>query len=146
MEIRLPNQLEMKQIQRLTSQAIYEGTMGETKPNLEKAKEIVASLLKKGCSYFVAVEDQQVLGWILTGISRDSFTEQSAGFISELFVKEEFRGKGMAKELMLYAKHSLKEEGLTEIRLNVYEGNPAIRLYEKLGFQVRSVSMALKLE
>ena len=53
-----------------------------------------------------------------------------------IIVKEEMRGKGIGKamleELMRYAKEKFKIEIL---HLEVYEGNPAQRLYERSGFK-----------
>ncbi len=53
-----------------------------------------------------------------------------------IIVKESMRGKGIGaallKELMQYAKEKFKIEIL---HLEVYEGNPAQRLYERLGFK-----------
>jgi GNAT superfamily N-acetyltransferase len=40
------------------------------------------------------------MGWILIGKSKDQFTDKINGFIYELFVIEEFRGKGISKMLM----------------------------------------------
>jgi len=54
-----------------------------------------------------------------------------------IIVDEKFRGKGIGtkllQDLMQLAKERFKIELL---HLEVYEGNPAIRLYERLGFQV----------
>ena len=53
-----------------------------------------------------------------------------------IIVKTEMRGKGIGKELiehlMKYAKEKFKIEIL---HLEVYEGNPAQRLYERAGFK-----------
>jgi len=53
-----------------------------------------------------------------------------------IIVDESFRGKGIGsrllQELMTLGKERFKIELL---HLEVYEGNPAIRLYQRLGFQ-----------
>lgn len=53
-----------------------------------------------------------------------------------IIVDEKYRGKGVGtkllQELILLAKERFK---LELIHLEVYEGNPAIRLYERLGFK-----------
>jgi putative acetyltransferase len=52
-----------------------------------------------------------------------------------IIVDEQYRGKGVGTELMnalmLMAKNSFQIELL---HLEVYEGNPARRLYERMGF------------
>ncbi|WP_018665524.1 GNAT family N-acetyltransferase [Heyndrickxia acidiproducens] len=146
MEIREPNQVEFEQIMQLSPQAIYDGTLGETRPAHGKIKQLIKKLLENGCYYIIAVADEQLLGWILVGSSKDQFSDQLTGFIYELFVKEEYRSRGIAKQLMLSAINRLKTEGYSEIRLSAYANNPAIKLYENLGFKVRTVSMCLTLK
>jgi len=52
-----------------------------------------------------------------------------------IIVDEKYRGKGIGRklleELLLMAKEKFK---LEMIHLEVYEGNPAIRLYQRMGF------------
>lgn len=85
------------------------------------------------------------MGWILIGANKDQFTDQLNGFIYELFVKEKFRGRGISKGLMNVAIEHLRQEGYSEVRLSAYVGNNAIKLYEKLGFSIRTVNMKLQL-
>ncbi|MGJ9460711.1 hypothetical protein [Oceanobacillus sp. CF4.6] len=47
-------------------------------------------LFKKGNFYLIAKEGEELLGWILLGTTKDQFTDQTQGFIYELFVLEEF--------------------------------------------------------
>ncbi|WP_153723037.1 GNAT family N-acetyltransferase [Sporosarcina cascadiensis] len=146
MEIRKPDEMEQEQIISLSPQAIADGTLGEVKPTNEKVRQLTEPLLKKGCYYLAAYENNELLGWILAGPSKDQFTDQPIGFIYELFVREEFRGKGISKRLMSVAIDRLKETGYPEIRLSAFEGNPAIRLYEKMGFHARNVTMSLQIK
>ncbi len=67
------------------------------------------------------------------------------GFIYELFVIEEYRGNGISKLLMIAGIDHLKQDGYSEIRLSAFAGNQAIKLYEKLGFNIRTVTMSLRL-
>jgi ribosomal protein S18 acetylase RimI-like enzyme len=129
----------------LSPQAVFDGTLGEIKPTDKKIKQLVEPLLKKGGYYLIATENNQLMGWILIGSSRDEFTDKTSGYIYELFVIEEFRGKGISKQLMRAGIDQLKNKGYSEVRLNAYAGNHAIKLYEKLGFKIRKVSMSLPL-
>jgi ribosomal protein S18 acetylase RimI-like enzyme len=83
------------------------------------------------------------MGWILIGTSKDQFTEKKYGFIYELFVLEDFRGNGISKRLMETGIEHLKQEEFSEVRLSVYAGNQAIKLYEKLGFKNRTITMSM---
>ena len=59
------------------------------------------------------------------------------GLIVAMFVREECRGRGVARELMRVAiDHGLEREGLRLLQLEVTQGNGAAeRLYQSLGFQ-----------
>lgn len=83
------------------------------------------------------------MGWILIGTSKDQFTEKIYGFIYELFVLEEFRRNRISKRLMETGIEHLKQDGYSELRLSVYAGNQAIKLYEKLGFKNRTITMSM---
>jgi ribosomal protein S18 acetylase RimI-like enzyme len=143
MEIRKPNESEYKKILSLTPQALFDGTLGEAKPSDEKVKQIIEPLLKKGSYYLIASENDNLLGWILMGTSKDQLSEQRYGFIYELFVLEQFRGNGISKKLIESGIDHLKQDGYLEVRLSVYAGNQAIKIYEKLGFKNRTITMGL---
>ncbi|AGT32423.1 acetyltransferase [Geobacillus genomosp. 3] len=143
MEIRKPNDSEYKKILSLTPQALFEGTLGEAKPSDEKVKQLIEPLLQKGGYYLIATEDHQLMGWILIGASQDPLTEKIYGFIYELFVLEEFRGKGIAKKLIETAIEHLKQDGYSEVRLRVYAGNQAMKLYETFGFKQKTMIMSM---
>ncbi|WP_409973339.1 N-acetyltransferase family protein, partial [Bacillus sp. Bva_UNVM-123] len=104
----------------------------------------VKPLLEKGSYYLIATKNDKLMGWILIGTSKDQFTDKMNGFIYELFVIEEFRGNGISKLLMRAGIDHLKQDGYSEIRLSAFAGNQAIKLYEKLGFSIRTVTMSLQ--
>ncbi|KOP69671.1 acetyltransferase [Lysinibacillus sp. FJAT-14745] len=145
MEIRKPNNLELEEIIAFSPQALFDGTLGGVRATNEKVLNLIEPLLKKGCYYLIATENNELMGWILIGENTDQFTEQLNGFIYELFVKETYRGRGISKELMKVAIELLRKEGYSEVRLSAYVGNNAIKLYEKMGFSLRTVSMKLQL-
>ncbi|OXS65575.1 GNAT family N-acetyltransferase [Lysinibacillus sp. KCTC 33748] len=145
MDIRKPNDLELKKVISLSPQAVFDGTLGEVEPTKEKIDQLVKPLLEKGSYYLIAKENDKLIGWILIGASKDQFTDRMNGFIYELFVIEEFRGNGISKMLMRAGIDHLKQDGYSEIRLSAFAGNQAIKLYEKLGFSIRTVTMSLQL-
>jgi|SRR5690625_1864988 len=145
MHIRQPNNLELKKIFSLSPQAIFDGTLGEVKPPGEKIKQLVEPLLEKGSHYLIATKEEKLMGWILLGTNKDQFTDQMNGFIYELFVIEEYRGNGISKKLMKAAINQFRQEGYSEVRLSAFKGNPAIQIYENMGFSIRTISMSLPL-
>jgi ribosomal protein S18 acetylase RimI-like enzyme len=55
--------------------------------------------------------------------------------LEDLFVEEEARGKGLGEALVNAAIERARERGCRRIELDANEGNtPAIKLYERLGF------------
>lgn len=145
MEIRKPNYLESKKVLSLSPKALFDGTLGEAKPTDEKVKQLIERLLQKGSYYLIATEGDNLMGWILIGTSKDQFTEKIYGFIYELFVLEEFRGNGISKQIMKTGIEHLKQDGYSEVRLSVYAGNQALKLYEKLGFKNRIITMSMQI-
>lgn len=145
MDIRKPNDSELKMVILLSPQAVFDGTLGEVKPTNEKIKKLVEPLLEKGSYYLIATEEDELMGWVLIGASKDQFTDKMNGFIYELFVIEEFRGNGISKRLIKTAIDFLKQDGYSEVRLSAFAENQAIKLYEKMGFNIRTVTMSLPL-
>lgn len=145
MDIRKPNDNELKMILSLSPQAIFDGTLGEVRPTDKKIEQLIQPLLEKGGFYLIAAEGDDLLGWILLGSNKDPFTDQVNGFIYELFIRKEHRGKGFSKKLMHAAITYFKQEGYSEIRLSAKAENPAVKLYENLGFKTRTVAMSLDL-
>ncbi|WP_423410418.1 GNAT family N-acetyltransferase [Heyndrickxia sp. MSNUG] len=145
MDIRKPNETELKKVLSLSPQAVYDGTLGEVEPTKEKIDQLIKPLLEKGSYYLIATENNKLMGWILIGTSKDPFTDRMNGFIYELYVLEEFRGNGISKLLMRAGIDHLKQDGYAEIRLSAFAGNQAIKQYEKLGFSIRTITMSLQL-
>ncbi|WP_134684837.1 GNAT family N-acetyltransferase [Brevibacillus migulae] len=145
MEIRMPTTEEMETIRKLSPQAMKEGTMGSVLPTDEKVKQMVEPLLEKGGYYLAAIDDGNVAGWVLLGPSKDSFTDAMLGFIYELYVCADYRGRGISRQLMQSGIEQLKQAGYEEIRLNVFiENDAAIHLYRQLGFTERNITMSVK--
>ena len=69
------------------------------------------------------------VGWL------QSFTEDDALFVAQLFVEGPFQRRGIGTEVM---KRVIREAARINqaVRLNVLRINPAVRLYERLGFQI----------
>jgi GNAT superfamily N-acetyltransferase len=76
----------------------------------------------------IALDDTDV-GWLQTMTRDDEF------FVAQMFVDRPFQRRGIGTEVM---KRLIGEAaGVNQtMRLNVVKINPAVRLYERLGFQV----------
>lgn len=146
MNIRKADPSDLKIIFPLSPQAIFDGTLGEVMPSEEKASSMAKALLDRGGFYLLAVEQDEILGWVLAGTTKDSFTEKPIGFIYELYIRKQYRGQGHSKPLMKSAIEHFQQQGYTEIRLSARVGNRAIRMYEDIGFTAKTVSMSLTLD
>lgn len=61
--------------------------------------------------------------------------EESALFLSKVYVLNELRGKGIGREAILFAENFAKKCGLPKVRLTVNKDNiNSKKSYEKLGF------------
>ncbi|MFJ3767815.1 GNAT family N-acetyltransferase [Streptomyces sp. NPDC090082] len=99
-------------------------------------------LATPGATISVAVRDEQVVGFLWVGrLEREP--GKGTGFVFEIEVVEEQRGKGYGRGLMLLAEHIALEAGERLIELHVFAGNtPAIRLYESLGYRTTLLNSA----
>lgn len=65
-----------------------------------------------------------------------------SGFIFDITIDENQRGKGYGKQAMLLIEEKAKDMGIRLIMLHVFANNKVARtLYEKLGYEARSLNM-----
>jgi ribosomal protein S18 acetylase RimI-like enzyme len=78
--------------------------------------------------------------WV--GKGSNMLTGKDHGYIYDIFVKKEFRGKGIGKTLLKKAQSYCKEVGFSRILLMVsVENENAAGLYKKMGFKTESMYM-----
>ena len=86
------------------------------------------------CEYYCVLLEEEMIGFYIINQSRD----ESQSFIGEIwavYLVEEFRGKGLGKEILAFAVDELKRVSPKEIFLWVLEdNNRARRFYEKNNF------------
>ena len=112
----------------------------------EKANQIFNGILNKGGFYLVYRNaDNSIAGWILLGENTDYFSGKKHGFIYDVFVLTQFRGKGISKEFIKEGISTLKKSGYEEVRLNVFATNYAKEIYKKLGFKDLNSIMTLSI-
>ena len=81
----------------------------------------------------VAKADNEVAGFVIIQIELDN---NEFGHIVTLNIAPNYRHKGIATKLMQEIESLLKQRGVSECHLEVREdNNPAIKLYQKLGYQ-----------
>ena len=138
MTIRLANEMETDYILKLTGQVIEESTIGYSINNFQSGYNMFLPLIRNGAYYIVDEENGWLKGWALLGLERNVMTGKTFGNLFHLYVFPGNRNIGIGKNLIKAAIQNLKASGIDTIQLNVFTGNSAKSLYEKLGF--RSIS------
>jgi ribosomal protein S18 acetylase RimI-like enzyme len=92
---------------------------------------------KSGNEFYVAIgKNGEMAGYVWFGVSERPFSGVRVGWIYDIEVVPEYRGKGIGEALMRHALKVSKERGYDQIGLMVNQKNRvAWSLYEKLGFQ-----------
>ena len=116
---------------------------------LEKSRQQTQSLLPQGLQskdhyiYSMFDGDQKVgMIWLKAELDRPA----KSGFIFDVIVYEQFRGRGYGKQIMLLIEEKARELGLKSIGLHVFGYNTVAKnLYEGVGYKVSSLNMVKKL-
>lgn len=84
----------------------------------------------------VAVIDGKVVGacWVRMTAEYGHVDGQTPSFSISLF--KEYRSQGAGTALMQRMIEELEEAGYARASLSVQKGNPAVRLYERMGFRI----------
>lgn len=106
-------------------------------------------ILDKNKKIFIAVENSRVIGFI-AGEIIDCFlpfsTVKKIGYISSAYVSEDYRNKGIIKNLEVMITHFFKEQGIKYVELNVISNNfIGKKTWNKLGYTTFREQMRKKL-
>lgn len=128
--------IELEEIFSLAGINRAEATAIQDDNNQEEMIASYQNSLEHGAYFLVARTEDDLIGWVLVDRSLDWFTHKEIGWISDVYVKKEFRNQGVARVLIEQSLVEFKHLGYDDVRLNVFTFNEkAIRLYEKLGFK-----------
>ena len=93
---------------------------------------ILQQLYDIGAGFLVAVEDGEVVGYIIFWVK-----EEGLGHIIALAVDKKFRGQHIATRLLMMAVKKKKNCDIHRITLEVKSHNDvAVAFYEKFGFKI----------
>jgi GNAT superfamily N-acetyltransferase len=105
----------------------------------EKGKEFIRKIFKgmygeimNRPSILIRHKNQLAGACIVT----DGFpsSKKKVPLVADIFVKSEYRGNGLATGMLSRSIRSLREMNYEELSLWATEGNPAVSIYENLGF------------
>lgn len=131
MVIRLAKQSDLKQIAIIFQQEIKKSPYNE--------EVDISSSIKQAKNYYkehiiyVACEKGKVLGFVIG--SKYYWLREWRLWISELFVTEDHRGKGIGKALMKNIEDHFRKEDVSIIELNSHSKAPAFKFYKSIGFK-----------
>ena len=144
------------------SAAVEAHGLVEDEDTVAEATEFVVDLLDSPTKYlWIAVEgasdpfgdldetDGTFVGFLLSGVeqSPSTFDWPDRFVLGDIFVRESCRGTGLADRLVERATAQAREEGCSELVLDVDVDNERARAYyEKLGFETARHRMRLPVE
>jgi ribosomal protein S18 acetylase RimI-like enzyme len=103
--------------------------------NLPRQESLLKAIGDPNGELLVAEYDDQVVGFLHQIFFVDPLHAGVNSDITSLFVKEEYRGKGIASSLVNKAVENAKRRKVLEIHVTTREKNhKAIRFYQKHGF------------
>lgn len=121
------------------SQDVYLSKISGFKAPVRKASKTFAEAFGSGASEVVlAVEGITVIGFVALATLVEE--NMKSTYISGIYVSPDHRGKGLGKQLIDKAVEKAKKDRSVALKLQVIATNePAIALYEKLGFKQVSI-------
>ncbi|MET9662128.1 GNAT family N-acetyltransferase [Streptomyces sp. NPDC006510] len=115
------------------------------KSRADHARNLPDGLDTAGMHFHVLVVGGTVVGHVWVSVREDDDGEPT-GFVFDVEVDEEYRGRGHGRALMWQAEHITLAAGVRRLGLHVFAANtPALRLYESLGFRTTYYNLAKNL-
>lgn len=95
----------------------------------------------------IAKEGDAVIGYAIGRITNlpSFFERRHRGYIHDVFVREEYRRRGIGRQLVEEILAWLRRRGVTLVELTVAASNDALHFWEELGFQTYMHQMKLEL-
>lgn len=104
-----------------------------TRPWNDPRADFTRALEHSASTIFIAECGADIAGTAMTGY------DGHRGWIYYLGVAPDHRGQGIARQLLDHACDWLKHRGCPKVELMLREGNPAVGLYERLGWELQPV-------
>ncbi|BFP56558.1 GNAT family N-acetyltransferase [Streptomyces griseus] len=112
------------------------------KSEADHAAHLPDGLATEGVRFDVLVHAGEVVGHVWVAL-RELPPGGPAGFVFDVEVREEHRGRGYGRALMLLAEDTTRACGADRLGLHVFASNtPALRLYESLGYTTTRYNLA----
>lgn len=90
----------------------------------------IAAQLAEGYRYYFVRKDGEDIGFTAF------YPKQDAMYLSKFYLYRQERAKGYAHAMVEFVESETRKEGLQAVELNVNRFNSAVKVYEKLGFEI----------
>lgn len=112
--------------------AIYEKLLDELVGNVELLENNIFD--KKGAEVIFIMEGEKEVGFSLYFYNFSTFLTKQTLYLEDIFVLEDYRGKGYGKKMFDFLIKKAKDEDLGRIEWVCLNWNePSIKFYESLG-------------
>ena len=100
-------------------------------------------------SVFLVVErEDRLIAFLIGDVEEEIpiYRVKEFGFIHDLWVEEEYRHEGIARQMVMLAIERFKSAGVQQIRLDTAaENEPARKLFASCGFRLSTMEMLLEM-
>lgn len=110
--------------------------------NLRKNFSLVGT--SRNNETIVCLEEEKIVGRVDMILMHSHFDFGFVGYVDWIFVKKDYRGKGIAKELFKYAEEWFKRRNCEFYYLFVAGNDEAQAFYKSLGIEIKSIERAIK--
>lgn len=115
----------------------YDPRLTPTSQARQWMQDFLLSHLKEShCSLFVACKGDAIIGYIFGQIlQRPTLVSQRTGYIADICVHSQFRGRGIGRRLYVRATSWFLEQNIVSVEVQVVRNNPASQAFwRKMGF------------
>lgn len=131
----LPALLEFEQGV-VTAERPYNPTLIEGEIHYYNLNSLIDS---ENAALIVAEDEENIIasGYaLIKSTEKDYYNFDRYAYLGFMYVKPEYRGKGVNKLILDELTNWSRDQGVSEIRLEVYSDNvPAVKAYEKAAFE-----------
>ena len=134
--------------------ALHEGWDPAKYPYKPNVGEMYRSWLRSRANdrrsvFLVAADEAKVVGFIVGTVEREIpiYRIEEFGFIHDLWVEEQYRHEGIARQLVMAAVEQFAEMGMKQVRCDTATHNEAARnLFKSCGFRQSMVEMLVEMK
>lgn len=112
--------------------SVYEKLPNEVSANVDILKKSI--FIEKSAKVIFILEDDKEVGFALYFYNFSTFTGKKGLYLEDLFVLEDYRGKGYGKKLLAYLANIAVKEDCSRFEWIVLDWNtPSINFYKSFG-------------